>query len=75
MSNKTKLKNKAAKFFYSDEEWLRKHYIEMQLSALEIAKLLDCNYDPIYTYLKKFGIPTRKTMSDKSKKLMSEKQK
>lgn len=43
----------------SDEEWLRKQYIENLLSTHEIAKLAGSSQKRVCLYLKKYGIPSR----------------
>lgn len=43
------------------KEWMEKHYIKCQLSALAIATLADCTEANVLYWLRKHGIPRRTT--------------
>ena len=56
-------------------EELEKVYVQDQNSIQDCSKILGISVGSVFNYLKKYGIPTRKTFSEKSRKKISESQK
>lgn len=48
-----------AKKLYKDKEWLRYHYVDLEMSQAQIAKLAGCGVMTISKYMKRYHIPAR----------------
>lgn len=45
---------------YQSEQWLRKHYVEQGLKAIQMAEMAQCGRTTIYQWLEKYSIDRRK---------------
>lgn len=55
------------------KEILEKLYLDEEMSMHEIAEFLDVSVGSVYNYIKKYGIPSRPQMTEKTKRKISAK--
>ena len=55
------------------KEILEKLYLDEEMTMHEIAEFLDVSVGSVYNYIKKYGIPSRPTMTEKTKRKISAK--
>ncbi len=49
-----------------NEEWLRHHYLDLDMNAAELGRMLGCSRNSVHWALEKFGLP-RRTLSEAKK--------